>query len=105
MATAMCTVQTMRNGVQNMAIQHNNQLRPELEAIVRKILSLRLLTESTGFFTHRDVGDLLRPLSKDDLAMVGDELKKRNCPPLKPREMPRTSEEKRQLQPIYLRNK
>ena len=89
MATAMCTALTV-NGVQSMtATQQSNPLRPELEAIVKKIISLRSLTETTGFFTHRDVGDLLRPLSKDDLATVGDELKKRNCPLLKPREMPR----------------
>lgn len=90
MATAMCSAPLTRNGVQSMtATQKITLLRPELEAIVKKILSLRSLTETTGFFTHRDVGDLLRPLSIDDMAVVADELKKRNCPPLKPREMPR----------------
>jgi hypothetical protein len=90
MATAMCSAPLMRNGVQSMtATQKSTLLRPELEAIVKKILSLRSLTETTGFFTHRDVGDLLRPLSIDDMAVVADELKKRNCPPLKLREMPR----------------
>ena len=91
MAAAMCGAATMmRNGVQSMTtIKHSNPLRPELETIVKKILSLRSLTETTGFFTHKNVGDLLRSLNKDDLALVGDELKKRNCPPLKPRELPR----------------
>jgi hypothetical protein len=59
------------------------QLRPDLQAIVKKILSLRALTERTGFFTHRDIGDLLRPLKVDDLVAVSDALN------LKPREMPR----------------
>ena len=90
MATAIFTAPRIGNGVRSMtATKQSTQLRPELETIVKTILSLRSLTETTGFFTHKDVGDLLRPLSKDDLAIVGDELKKRNCPPLKPREMPR----------------
>ncbi len=58
------------------------RLRPDLQAIVGKIESLRALTDKTGFFTHRDIGNLLRPLSIDDLAAVGDALE------LKPREMP-----------------
>lgn len=59
------------------------QLRPDLQVIVKKIQSLRALTEKTGFFTHRDIGDLLRPLPIDDLVAVNDALD------LKPREMPR----------------
>ena len=58
-------------------------LRPDLEAIVKKIQSLRALTEKTGFFTHRDIGDLLRPLNVDDMCAVSDALGD-----LKPREMP-----------------
>jgi hypothetical protein len=58
------------------------QLRPDLQEIVNKIESLRALTEKTGFFTHRDIGDLLRTLSTDDKAAVSDAL------PLKPREIP-----------------
>ena len=58
------------------------QLRPDLEEIVRKIQSLRTLTETTGFFTHRTIGGMLSRLTVDDLVAVGDALK------LKPREMP-----------------
>jgi hypothetical protein len=58
------------------------QLRPDLEVIVNKIQSLRTLTETTGFFTHRSIGALLSRLSVDDLVAVGDALK------LKSREMP-----------------
>jgi hypothetical protein len=68
------------NGVSGMNTE--KQLRPDLQAIVKKILSLRALTERTGFFTHRDIGDLLRPLPVDDLVAVSDALN------LKPREMP-----------------
>ena len=57
-------------------------LRPDLQAIVKKIQSLRELTDKTGFFTHRDIGDLLRPLPIDDLVAVSDHLQ------LKSRELP-----------------
>lgn len=75
------------NGV-SMAPQQQ-QLRADLQAIVKKIQSLRDLTAQTGFFTHRDIGDLLRPLTIDDLVAVSDALK------LKPREMPRKLEVKK----------
>jgi hypothetical protein len=58
------------------------KLRPDLEAIVNKIQSLRSLTETTGFFTHRTIGALLSRLPVDDLVAVSDALK------IKPREMP-----------------
>lgn len=58
-------------------------LRPDLQAIVNKIQSLRALTEKTGFFTHRDIGNLLRPLNVEDMCAVSDALGD-----LKPREMP-----------------
>ncbi len=58
------------------------QLRPDLHAIVKKIQSLRELTDKTGFFTHRDIGNLLKPLPIDDLVLVNDALD------LKPRELP-----------------
>lgn len=59
-----------------------HKLRPDLEAIIKKIQSLRSLTETTGFFTHRTIGTLLSRLPVDDLVAVSDALK------LKPREMP-----------------
>lgn len=66
-------------------------LRPDLQAIVTKIKSLRELTDKTGFFTHRDIGLLLKPLAVDDLVLVNDALD------LKPRELPQRIASKRHV--------
>ena len=75
MATAICRVPTLRSGAQIMATQqmkpNNNQLRPELEQIVEKIIGLRQLASSTGFMTFKEQRAILERLSSDDKALVG----------------------------------
>lgn len=62
------------------------QLTPELADVVRKILALRAVTKTTGFFTTKTMIDILEKLSPDDLVAVGEVLK------LKPREIPGVKE-------------
>lgn len=50
---------------------NNNQLRPELEQIVEKIIGLRQLASSTGFMTFKEQRAILERLSSDDKALVG----------------------------------
>ena len=71
MATAICRVATLRNGVQSMTTQNNNQLRPELERIVEDILGLRALAATTGFMTFKSQREILARLSPADQAAVG----------------------------------
>lgn len=78
MATAICRVSTLRNGVQSMTTtENNNQLRPELEKVVETIIGLRQLATSTGFMTFREQKEILERLSSEDKSLVGRELVKR----------------------------
>jgi hypothetical protein len=76
MATAVHTA-PLRNGVQSMTTQNNNQLRPDLEKIVDNIIGLRQLAAQTGFMTFKEQRIILEPLSSEDKATVGRELVKR----------------------------
>jgi hypothetical protein len=81
MSTGYCRPIYDRNNQQG-AFMATPTLRPDLQAVVTKIQSLRKLTETTGFFTHRTIGALLSRLPVDDLVAVSNALQ------LKPREMP-----------------
>jgi hypothetical protein len=81
MATAICRVATLRNGVQSMATQQvkpdNNQLRPELEKIVETIIGLKAVAASTGYMTFKEQRAILDRLTSEDKAAVGRALAKR----------------------------
>lgn len=57
--------------------------KEEVAEVIRKVKQLRQLTKETGFFTNKSVGQLLAPLTPDELVEVADSLQ------LTPREMPR----------------
>lgn len=63
--------QVILNGVN---VMPNANLKPELAEIVRKIKALRTVNKMTGFVLSRTIGDLLRPLSADDLVAIGEAL-------------------------------
>jgi hypothetical protein len=77
MATAICRVPTVRNGVHSMNTIDNNQLRPDLQKIVEDIIGLRQLTATTGFMTFKEIKVMLERLSSEDKSLVGRELTKR----------------------------
>ena len=80
-------------------MNQSQRLKPEeLAELIQKVQALRVLTKMTGVFTSRRIGALLEALCTEDMVLVSKALQ------LKPREMPRTPEDKRQ-QPIYQRNK
>jgi hypothetical protein len=54
----------------------NLNLTPTLKAIADKVLSLQTLTRETGFHTSRSIGALLANLSPDQLAAIGDYLRR-----------------------------
>jgi hypothetical protein len=62
----------------------NSDTNQKLDEIIRKVRSLRSLTQSTGFFTTRSIGALLTNLSPEELVVVAEALE------LTPREMPHT---------------
>ena len=77
MATAICRVPIVRNGVHSMATQPNDkQLRPELVKIVEDIIGLRQLATTTGFMTFKEQRIILERLSAEDKAAVGRALAK-----------------------------
>lgn len=46
------------------------KLRPDLQAIVDKIVALRRMTKASGFMTKNTEHALLRPLNETDLSDV-----------------------------------
>lgn len=55
-----------------MMIQSRMASSERIAEIAAKIISLRQLTEMTGFQTSRSQGDLLRPLTPDELSAVSE---------------------------------
>lgn len=60
--------------LEGVAVMSNTNLKPELAEIVRKIKALRTVNKMTGFVLSRTIGDLLRPLSTDDMVAIGEAL-------------------------------
>jgi hypothetical protein len=55
-------------------MSNTTTLKPELAEIVRKIKAYRTVNKMTGFVLSKTIGDLLRPLSPDDLMLIGEAL-------------------------------
>jgi hypothetical protein len=88
----MSATMTVPNEVRIMHNTKTTNLSPnELKEIVRKIHALRRVTKTTGFFTSNAIVEVLKPLSTEDLILIGEELK------LKPRELPNTPSTQRVL--------
>jgi hypothetical protein len=57
-------------------METKNELRPDLQDVIKKVRALRQYTKTTGFLTNRSVSEILKRLVADDLATVAMELEK-----------------------------
>ena len=65
------------------SVMETSKRKQEVAEVISKVKKLRQLTKETGFFTTKRVGQLLAPLSPDELCEVNDAIQ------LTPRELPR----------------
>lgn len=76
-----------RSNNRGVIMETPKRLKPdELSEVIEKVKALRTVTKTTGVYTSRSIGEILKPLHVEDLILVGKALQ------LKPREMPRTNQ-------------